>query len=174
MGPFLRERGLFVFGSIFPPQRFALPPTAFRLVWAERCCAARVHPFSGARRHHIIYCNYFQYYELKFYKLLKSIVDKNNLNLFCQVSLYELVKSNKYKDFNKIKAKTIDYVITDTNCKIKLCIELDDPTHIRQDRIERDKFIDELFKQLNINLVRISVQNWYDMQQVEEKIKESL
>lgn len=112
--------------------------------------------------------------ELKFYKLLKSIVDKNNLNLFCQVSLYELVKSNKYKDFNKIKAKTIDYVITDTNCKIKLCIELDDPTHIKQDRIERDKFIDELFKQLNINLVRIPVQNWYDMQQVEEKIKESL
>ena len=112
--------------------------------------------------------------ELKFYKLLKSIVDKNNLNLFCQVSLYELVKSNKYKDFNKIKAKTIDYVITDTNCKIKLCIELDDPTHIKQDRIERDKFIGELFKQLNINLVRIPVQNWYDMQQVEEKIKESL
>lgn len=112
--------------------------------------------------------------ELKFYKLLKSIIDKNNLNLFCQVSLYELVKSNNYKNFNKIKAKTIDYVITDINCKIKLCIELDDPTHIRQDRIERDKFIDELFKQLEIKLIRIPVQNWYDIKTIEEKIKESL
>ena len=31
--------------------------------------------------------------ELKFYKLLKSITDKNNLNLFSQVALYEIIKS---------------------------------------------------------------------------------
>lgn len=112
--------------------------------------------------------------ELKLYKLLKDICKNNNLNLFCQVSLYELVKAKEYKDFNKIKAKTIDYVIADTNCKIKLCIELDDTTHIRQDRIERDKFINELFKELDIKLLRIPVQKWYNIQQIEEKIKESL
>lgn len=112
--------------------------------------------------------------ELKLYKLLKDVCKNNNLNLFCQVSLYELVKAKEYKDFNKIKAKTIDYVIADTNCKIKLCIELDDPTHIKQERIERDKFINGLFKELDIKLLRIPVQNWYDMKQIEDKIKESL
>ena len=53
--------------------------------------------------------------ELKFYKLLKSITNKNNLNLFTQVALYEIIKSKNIKDFNKIKSKTIDFVITDSN-----------------------------------------------------------
>ena len=42
--------------------------------------------------------------ELKFYKLLKSITDKNNLNLFSQVALYEIIKSKNIKYFNKIKS----------------------------------------------------------------------
>ena len=92
--------------------------------------------------------------ELKFYKLLKSITNKNNLNLFSQVALYEIIKSKNIKDFNKIKSKTIDFVITDVNCKIKLCIELDDPTHIKENRQKRDEFVDNLFKELNIKLVK--------------------
>lgn len=70
--------------------------------------------------------------ELKFYKLLKSITDKNNLNLFSQVSLYEVINAKDIKSFNKIKSKTIDFVITDTNCRVKLCIELDDSTHTKR------------------------------------------
>ena len=112
--------------------------------------------------------------ELKFYKLIKNITDRNNLNLFAQVSLYEIIKSNNIKDFNKIKSKTIDFVITDVNCKIKVCIELDDQTHIQQKRQERDNFIDELFEQLNIKLIRVPVQSYYDLKLIENKIKESL
>lgn len=112
--------------------------------------------------------------EYKFYKLLKIICNKYNLEIFCQVSLYALIKAKTYNEFNKIKAKTIDYVITDNNCKIKLCIELDDPTHIREDRQQRDKFIDELFNQLAIKIIRIPVQKYYNLQYIEEKIKESL
>lgn len=114
--------------------------------------------------------------EYKFYKLLKPICNRYNLNIFSQVSLYEIVKpkTRDYNALNKIKSKSIDFVITDTNCKIKLCIELDDPTHIRQDRQERDKFIKELFEQLDIKFLQIPVQDYYNMQQIEEKIKESL
>lgn len=112
--------------------------------------------------------------ELKFYKLLKSITDKNNLNLFSQVALYEIIKSKNIKYFNKIKSKTIDFVITDVNCKIKLCIELDDPTHIKENRQKRDKFVDNLFKELNIKLIRIPVQSYYKLNELENKIKGSL
>ena len=94
--------------------------------------------------------------ELKFYKLIK------------------IVKAKDIKDFNKIKSKTIDFVITDTNCKIKFCIELDDPTHIKENRQQRDKFIEDLFKQLNIKLIRIPVQNYYNLKELEEKIKGSI
>lgn len=112
--------------------------------------------------------------ELKFYKLLKSITDKLDLTLFVQVSLYEIVKNKNYQDFNKIKSKSIDFVITEKNCKIKLCIELDDKTHKNQKRIERDDFINTLFSELNIKLLRIPVQNFYNLENLEQKIKESL
>ena len=109
--------------------------------------------------------------ELKFFKLIKNITEKNNLNIFSQVALYEIVTSKNIKDFNKIKSKTIDFVITDVNSKIKLCIELDDTTHIKENRQQRDKFLEELFEQLNIKLIRIPVQSYYNLKDIEEKIK---
>lgn len=109
--------------------------------------------------------------ELKFYKLLKSITEKYNLNISCQTSLYSIIQAKEIKDFNKIKSKSIDFVITDVNSKIKFCIELDDKTHIKDNRQERDKFIDELFKQLDIKLIRIPVQSYYNLKELEEKIK---
>lgn len=112
--------------------------------------------------------------ELKFYKLLKNITDKLDLTLFVQVSLYEIVKNKSYQNFNKIKSKSIDFVITEKNCKIKMCIELDDKTHKNQKRIERDNFINQLFNELNIKLLRIPVQNFYNLENLEQKIKESL
>lgn len=117
--------------------------------------------------------------EYTFYKLLKPICNRYNLSVNCQVSLYEIVKlkTRNYIDFNRIRAKTIDYVITDANCKIKLCIELDDSTHIKEGRQKRDKFLNELFNALNIKFLQIPAQRYYKPQYisyVEEKIKESL
>ena len=86
--------------------------------------------------------------ELKFYKQLKKITDKMNLTIFTQVSLYQIIKNKEYKDFNRIKSKSIDFVITENNGKIKLCIELDDNTHNKNKRIERDNFINEIEKHL--------------------------
>ena len=108
--------------------------------------------------------------ELKFYKLLKSITDKYNLIIFTQVSLYQIIKANNFKDFNKIKSKSIDFVITDINSKIKLCIELDDKTHIREKRQERDIFINNTFQSLGIKLLRIPVQNYYNLEELENNI----
>ena len=112
--------------------------------------------------------------ELKFYKLLKPIVNRNELNLFTQVALYEIVKAKDIKDFNKIKSKSIDFVITDLNCKIKICIELDDASHLKDSRQKRDIFIETLFNDLGIKLLRIPVQSYYDLTTLEAKIKELL
>ena len=112
--------------------------------------------------------------ELKFYKLLKKITDKLNLTIFAQVSLYQVIKNKEFKDFNKIRSKSIDFVITENNGKIKLCIELDDNSHNKNNRIERDTFINEIFKQTNINLLRIPVQEFYNIETLENKIKEQL
>lgn len=112
--------------------------------------------------------------ELKFYKLIKPIVQNMGYSLFCQVSLYEIIKAKEFKNFNKIKSKSIDFVITQENCKILMCIELDDTTHQKQNRIQRDDFLNKLFQNLQIKLLRIPVQNFYNIKEIEELIKESL
>ncbi len=112
--------------------------------------------------------------ELKFYKLLKKITDELNYTLFTQIALYEIVNCKNFKNFNKIKSKSIDFVITEKNCKIKLCIELDDKTHNTNKRIERDTFINDMFKELDIKLLRISVQNFYNLEELKQKIQESI
>lgn len=111
--------------------------------------------------------------ELKFYKLLKTITDELNYTLFTQIALYEIVNCKNFKNFNKIKSKSIDFVITEKNCKIKLCIELDDKTHNTNKRIERDTFINDMFKELDIKLLRIPVQNFYNLEELKQKIQES-
>lgn len=112
--------------------------------------------------------------ELKFYKLLKTITDELNYTLFTQIALYEIVNCKNFKNFNKIKSKSIDFVITEKNCKIKLCIELDDKTHNTNKRIERDNFINNIFKELDIKLLRIPVQNFYNLEELKQKIQESI
>ena len=57
---------------------------------------------------------------------------------------------------------------------VKYYIELDDNTHNQAKRIERDNFINKLFKDLDIKLLRIPVQNYYNMEELEQKIKENL
>lgn len=107
--------------------------------------------------------------ELNFYKILLEISKELDMILFSQVSLYNIisVKENldyktKMKYFNKIASKSIDFVLVDkTNCEIKLCIELDDSTHKQQKRIKRDVFINNLFLELEISLLRYPVYNTY-------------
>ena len=55
-----------------------------------------------------------------------------------------------------------------------MCIELDDYTHNQQKRIERDKFINKLFEDVNIKLLRVPVQNFYNIKELKNKIIENL
>ena len=120
--------------------------------------------------------------ELIFYQTLLEICKELDLILFSQVSLYNIieVKKNLSKSlqttyFNKINKKSIDFVLVDKkNCRIKLCIELDDNTHKRKDRIQRDNFINEVFKQLNINLLRYPVYPQYYKETLKRKIQKSI
>lgn len=120
--------------------------------------------------------------ELIFYQTLLEICKELDLILFSQVSLYNIIEvkqnlnnSLKTTYFNKINKKSIDFVLVDKkNCRIKLCIELDDYTHQRKDRIKRDKFINELFKQLNINLLRYPVYSKYNKEILKRKIQEKI
>lgn len=115
--------------------------------------------------------------ELKFYNILLEITKELDLILFSQVSLYNIIetKNNNQAAFNKIRSKTIDFVLADkNNCRIKLCIELDDYTHNRYDRKQRDNFINKLFKDLEIDFLRFKASNYYDKEALKKRIQESI
>ncbi|MBQ6991651.1 MAG: DUF2726 domain-containing protein [Clostridia bacterium] len=105
--------------------------------------------------------------ELNFFKELQKLIDAMDLNLLTQVSLYSLIetkyKKYNYEEFNKIKSKSIDFVIADKkSCRARLCIELDDTTHNSKSRKKRDNFLNELFESVNIKLLHIEVKENYD------------
>lgn len=118
--------------------------------------------------------------ENEFYKVLIEIVKELDLILYSQVSLYAIIQvKNEYKEydefFDNIKSKSIDFVIVDkkTN-KIKICIELDDNTHKQWKRKQRDKFINKLFDDLKIPLLRYPVYPKYYKETLKKKILEKI
>lgn len=114
-----------------------------------------------------------------FYNVLLEITNELNYTLFAQVPLYAIVAmqdnldaSTKTRYFNKISSKSIDFVIVDDKCKILLCIELDDNSHHYKTRIERDKFINKLFEDLNVGLLRYPTYNVYYKDTLKKRILE--
>lgn len=90
--------------------------------------------------------------EYYFYKRLKPIAEKYNLQILTKIRLADLIEVNQEMTkrdwniyFSKIKSKHVDFAIADS-MKIVLIIELDDKTHQRQERIIRDMFVDDALK----------------------------
>lgn len=113
------------------------------------------------------------YTELKFYRELKKITDELNLEIFPQVNLEKIIqiKDNNNKDRNKIKSRSIDYTIVDNeNCEIVACIELDDYTHNREKNKKNDEFKNKIFEKVNISLIRIKVQNRYNLEELKQTL----
>lgn len=114
--------------------------------------------------------------ELKLYKVLKKVAYELKLDIFTQVALNRILEINnrrkKQQLRNRIDRKSIDFVLYDEKTKkIVCCIELDDSTHEREERIERDLFLDKIFKD-TIKLIRIKVQNYYDYNKILNMIKD--
>lgn len=59
--------------------------------------------------------------------------------------------------FRHINGKSVDYVLCDINTLQPVyAVELDDPTHQRDDRIERDSEVERIFSDAQLPLVRFT------------------
>ncbi len=99
--------------------------------------------------------------EYEFYKRLKPLADEYGLSVYSKVRLADLIEpkpkaENPYwmECFNKIKAKHIDFALADEDTAIVALIELDDTSHSRPDRIERDDFVDAVLENTGYTLLR--------------------
>ena len=110
--------------------------------------------------------------ELSFYLVLKSAVSE--MALVCpKVALGDLfyARSNdrsKYRTYtNKIDRKHVDFLLCDPKTVRPVAgIELDDKSHQRQDRQERDEFVEKVFSAAKLPLVRIPVKHTYSVAEI--------
>lgn len=93
------------------------------------------------------------------YDRLQSTAVKLRLSLFTKVRLADIVEPvNGIKNwktlFNKIRSKHVDFLMCDRNMKPVCVIEIDDSSHDKDDRKQRDKFVDFILKDVGIPTIR--------------------
>lgn len=96
-----------------------------------------------------------EYYE---FTKLAVFAKTHQLEVLAKVRLLDLIEPrpqymrNK-KFLYKIQAKHVDFVVTDTKYRIVCIIELDDSSHDRQDRFERDVFVDTVLRGVGYQII---------------------
>jgi hypothetical protein len=116
--------------------------------------------------------------EQLFYRSLDAAI-AGRLQILCKVRLADLfqVASNDSKErhrlFRRIAAKHIDFLLVEPErLEPILAIELDDSSHSRSDRRERDQFLDELCGIVEFPLLRVKATSSYSPRQILRAIEE--
>jgi hypothetical protein len=114
--------------------------------------------------------------ELNFFFNLKAVTG-DSAHIFSKVKLSDLFyaktgdygKNRSYT--NKIDRKHIDFLLCDAKTlKPLLGIELDDKSHQRADRQERDDFVNHVFEATKLPLLHISVQRGYSQNELKSQL----
>ncbi|MBB5190727.1 very-short-patch-repair endonuclease [Silvimonas terrae] len=94
--------------------------------------------------------------EVVFFEKLRAALPEHHI--FAQVQISRIVdvtdkqKSQQWR--SRIDRKSADFVVCDAKHQIVAVIELDDATHARKDRQARDVFVEAVFEDAGIKLVR--------------------
>lgn len=92
------------------------------------------------------------------YEHLKKIANEKQVLICPKVRLLDLVTpvhgAKNYKTLmRKVMSKHVDFVICTQDMYVLGIIELDDSTHLRQDRIERDEFVDTVLRSTGYKII---------------------
>lgn len=111
---------------------------------------------------------FFSKSEEEFFQKLYENLNQTKYYIFPKVRLADFIElSNpalKYQGWwNKIKSKHVDFLIWDMEIKtIAVAIELDGGSHNSYRMIDRDNFVDELYKTASIPLIHIKVESDFE------------
>lgn len=117
--------------------------------------------------------------EHEFYDALIAAVG-SDFYVFAQVHLPTIVDHTvKGQDWRAalahINRKSVDFVLCDkAYISPKLAIELDDKSHERYDRQERDKEVERILRETNIPLLRVQNNGSFDSALLAQQIKSAL
>jgi ribosomal protein S27AE len=114
--------------------------------------------------------------ELNFFFNLKAVLG-DSAHIFSKVKLSDLFYA-KTGDFgknrsytNRIDRKHVDFLLCDPKTlKPILGIELDDKSHQRLERQERDDFVNHVFAAAKLPVLHVSVQRGYSQKELNDKL----
>ncbi len=76
---------------------------------------------------------------------------------------------------NKINQKHVDFLLCDpTTMKPIVGVELDDASHSRTDRQDRDQFVDQVFEAAGLPLLHVRAASGYNPQQLAQLVREAV
>lgn len=117
--------------------------------------------------------------ERDFYNLLGQAVGAD-YRIFAQVHLDALldeqIKGQNWKAARAhISQKSVDFLLCDKDeLRPVLAIELDDRTHERADRVERDGVVENILATAGIRLLRVQNHDHFSPQEIAQKVTDSL
>ncbi len=118
--------------------------------------------------------NFLSAAELAFYRVLEQAVGQsysinNKVRLWDVLYVPRSDESRKYE--NKISSKHIDFLLCDpTTMQPVLAIELDDASHNRKDRQDRDAFLDQALAAASVSILHIKAARTYSIAEVQQQI----
>ena len=112
--------------------------------------------------------------EFSFYKVLSSLVG-SRLTIQSKVRLADVFfvarPNENMAYFSKIAQKHLDFLVCDSvTMKPLFGVELDDSSHKRNDRQERDEFVESVCKVAGLPLLRLPVQREYNSREIAAQI----
>src|SRR5215469_3920464 len=118
--------------------------------------------------------------EKLFYEQLDLVID-GRLQILCKVRLADLIEvesrqpEERNRVFRRIASKHIDFVLAEPGSLAPmLAIELDDSSHERADRRERDEYLEELFQTVKFPLLRIKASATYNRRALVDALEQAL
>ena len=112
--------------------------------------------------------------ELAFYTVLRQTLP-SHMAISLKVRLADVLDcssaARQQGYFAKVSQKHLDFVLYDiTTTQILAAIELDDKTHQRRDRQNRDQFLNEAMATAGVKLLRIPAAAKYDARSIQSLI----
>jgi hypothetical protein len=150
----------------------------FRLFGPDSASRRRAAPLDGPlpyrRRDYL-----FTKAERSFYGVLEQAVG-DRYRIFAKVGVDDILWIDKGTGShqtwrNKIDRKHIDFLLCDRDAiRPLIALELDDRSHERADRAERDHFLDQAFAAAGLPLLRVPAQHAYNVEAVRHHIAAAL
>jgi len=102
--------------------------------------------------------------EAAFHAVLRQAVGPQAV-IQCKVRLADILHTQRgdMAAFRRVSQKHVDFVLCQPeSLKSLLAVELDDRSHDRPDRQDRDRFVDQAYKQAGLAVLHVPVRHEYD------------